>query len=87
MPNLKSAIKRTRTTERRAAINRLRRSRITTARGKIQEAVTMDDKAKAELALKEFCSAMDKAAQTNVVSKNKADRSKSRATKRVAALA
>jgi small subunit ribosomal protein S20 len=87
MPNLKSAIKRTRTTERRTVINRVRRSRITTARAKLQNAVMMEDKSKAELAFQEFCSALDKAAKTNVVSKNKAARSKSRAAKRLASLA
>jgi small subunit ribosomal protein S20 len=87
MPNLKSSIKRTRTTEQRTIINSVRRSRISTARSKLQTAVTMEDKPTAELAYREFCSALDKAAKTNVVSKNKADRSKSRAAKHLAILA
>lgn len=86
MPNIKSAEKRVRQTVTRTANNKVKRSRITSNRSKLADAVRSGDKAKASEALKAFSSTLDKAAKAGVISSNKADRSKSRATKAVAKL-
>jgi small subunit ribosomal protein S20 len=86
MPNIKSAEKRVRQTVKRTASNKVKRSRITSSRSKLADAIRGGDKAKAAEALKGFSSTLDKAVKAGVVSSNKADRSKSRATKAVAKL-
>ena len=81
MPNIKSAIKRQKQTVELTARNKVRKSRITTARRKMLTAIQMGDAAKSESSYREFCSALDKAAKAGVIKSNKADRSKSRAVK------
>jgi small subunit ribosomal protein S20 len=86
MPNIKSAEKRVRQTEKSTATNKIKRSRITTARSKLAAAIHNADKEQAQAALKGFSSALDKAVKGGVIKANKADRSKARATKAVAKL-
>ena len=66
MPNTKSAIKRTRSTERKQQVNR---------------AVKEGNKDGATSALKDVSSAYDKAAKKGVIHRNKADNKKSRLSK------
>ena len=84
MPNIKSAEKRVRQTVKQTANNKIKRSRISTARGKLAAAIHAGDKEKAAAVLPEFSSALDKAVKAGVIKANKADRSKSRAVKAVA---
>jgi small subunit ribosomal protein S20 len=84
MPNIKSAEKRMRQTVTCTEINKSKKSRINSTRRTLLEAVESGDKTKAQAALTGFCSALDKGAKTGVIKSNKADRSKSRATKSVA---
>lgn len=81
MPNIKSAKKRQRQTVGRTARNKVRKSRITTARRKLLGAIQVGDTAKAESSYREFCSALDKAAKAGIINANRADRSKARAVK------
>ncbi|MFU8780404.1 MAG: 30S ribosomal protein S20 [Kiritimatiellia bacterium] len=84
MPNIKSAIKRQKQSVERTARNKVRKSRIATAKRKMLTAIQMGDTAKSESSYREFCSALDKAAKLGVIKSNKADRSKSRAVKALA---
>ncbi|MGI5870004.1 MAG: 30S ribosomal protein S20 [Kiritimatiellia bacterium] len=84
MPNIKSAIKRARTSEAKRKINNANKSRLNTARRAYADVIaTGDDAAKAE-AFKIFSSAIDKAAKQGVISQNAAARRKSRAFKKLA---
>ena len=84
MPNIKSAEKRMRQTVTCTEINKSKKSRINSSRRSLAAAVEAGDKTKAQDALSGFCSALDKGAKSGVIKSNKADRSKSRATKLVA---
>ena len=86
MPNIKSAKKRLRTAEKNRVLNKTRRSRVTTTRRKFMEAAAGDDQAAGRQAFNAYCSALDKAVKRGVLLKNNADRRKSRAAKRLAAL-
>ena len=86
MPNIKSAIKRMRTSNRQADVNRRLKSRVTTARRAFQEAVTVGDKTRGEAAYNALASALDRAAKHGTIKRNKADRSKSRANKHLVAM-
>jgi len=86
MPNIRSAAKRARTSEKRRIANRAVISRIATVRQQFLDAVAGGDKAKGAEKLRQFFSVLDSAAHTNVIRRNNADRSKARAAKRLAAL-
>jgi len=81
MPNTKSAIKRTRSTERKQKVNRAIKSRIGTLERKLKDLVKEGNKEEATTALKNVASAYDKAAKKGVVHRNKANNKKSRLTK------
>lgn len=87
MPNIKSAIKRVGTSERRRVANKGVKSRIATLRRMLSQAVTDGDKAAGEKTYRAYCSAVDKAAKNGTIKKNAASRRKSRAAKRLAAVA
>ncbi len=87
MPNIKSAIKRMRTSARQTATNRQIKTRISSTRRKFLDAVAHGDKAVCQQAYNTFASALDKAAKSGTIKKNTADRSKARATKRLATVA
>ncbi len=86
MPNIKSAKKRLRTSEKARQGNRSVKSRITTARAKFYAAVAGDDKATAQTTFNTYCSALDMAVKRGAIKKNNANRRKSRAALRMNAL-
>ena len=83
MPQIKSAIKRTRQNEKRNAHNRTRRSRMRTL---IKKVFSTTDKAEAEIALKEATSFIDRMSVKGVIHKNNAARRKAQLTKHVNSL-
>jgi small subunit ribosomal protein S20 len=83
MPNIKSAKKRLRTSEKARQGNKSVKSRITTTRRSFYTAVVGDDQAAARTALSTYCSALDKGVKRGAIKKNNASRRKSRATQRM----
>ena len=79
MPNIKSAIKRVKTSEKNRQANASNKSRLNTARRNYLAAVTTGDEAVRFEAFKTFSQAIDKAAKAGVISKNAIARRKSRA--------
>ncbi|MFN2350713.1 MAG: 30S ribosomal protein S20 [Kiritimatiellia bacterium] len=86
MPNIKSAMKRMRTSEKARVRNRSVKTRITSARRDVMEAFVATDKEKAVGNFRACCSVLDKAAKQGVVKKNTAIRRKRRAAAKLAAL-
>jgi small subunit ribosomal protein S20 len=84
LPNVKSAEKRMRTAAKRAARNKMQRSRLRTAIKKARQADTADV---AETAYLEAKSLLDRAARKRLVHPNKAARLKSRLARRANAQA
>lgn len=84
MANTKSALKRIRQTERRTERNRAEKSRLKTLRKKVTAAVDGGKKDEAETAFRDFASAVDRAAKTQLIHKNAASRLKSNASAQVA---
>lgn len=82
MPNVKSAEKRMRTAEKRAARNRTQRSRLRTAVKKARQAESAEE---VTAAYREAKSLLDRAARKNLVHPNKAARLKSRLAKQARA--
>ncbi len=74
MPNTKSAEKRVRQEQKRAAHNRAQRSRMKTALKKVLQA---DSAAEAQPALKEASALLDRFASRHLIHRNKAARKKS----------
>jgi small subunit ribosomal protein S20 len=87
MPNLKSAKKRMRVSERQRRENYAVRSRVRRHRRRFLEALTGQDKTVLQRAFSEYCSILDKAAKRNVLKKNTAIRYKSRAANKMRAVA
>jgi len=83
MPNIKSAIKRVKTSEARNAKNTMEKSAMRTAIKKVEAAVTLKDAAAAKEALVVASSKLDKAARKGLIHKNAAARKKSRLMKKV----
>ncbi|MDQ8201655.1 30S ribosomal protein S20 [Pelagicoccus sp. SDUM812003] len=82
MANTKSAIKNHRKTVARTLHNRSRKSRIKTLAKKVQLlAAEGSDKEALKSAAIEFVSAMDRAAKTNLIHANKANRAKASVAK------
>ena len=79
MPNIKSAIKRVKTSEKSRQRNTANKSRMNSARRTFLADITVGDNASHAEAFKKFSSAVDKAAKAGVISKNAASRRKSRA--------
>ncbi len=86
MPNIASAKKRLRQDVKRRYRNRLRKNACKGTKAEFIAAVESGDAATAEAALSKCFSALDKAARKNTISKNKASRTKSRLTARLAAI-
>lgn len=84
MPNIKSAIKRARTSEVKRKINNANKSRVNTARNAFADVIATGDAAAKAEAFKAFSSAVDKAAKQGVISENAAARRKARAYKKIA---
>ncbi len=81
MANLKSSIKRIRSSRRRAAYNLVHRSRSKTFVKKARELIAQKKFDEAQVVIQQAISALDKAAQKGVVHKNNAARRKSRLVK------
>ena len=86
MPNIKSAIKRMKTSEEAHQRNKAVKSNITTLRRKFMATVATGEKDASTAAFIAYCSVLDKGVKKGVVKANTRDRSKSRAHARVAAL-
>ncbi|MDD3960166.1 MAG: 30S ribosomal protein S20 [Oscillospiraceae bacterium] len=80
MPNIKSAIKRVRTSEKKNAENKMLKSELRTVIKKAKASVASSDE-KAEVLVKAAQKAIDQAAAKNLMHKNAAARKKSRMTK------
>lgn len=87
MPNLKSAKKRMRVSERQRKENYAVRSRVRRYRRRFLAAVDSGETATMKTAYSEYCSILDKAAKRNVLKKNTAIRYKSRAANKMRAVA
>ncbi|MBM7604763.1 30S ribosomal protein S20 [Metabacillus litoralis] len=83
MPNIKSAIKRVKTSNERNAHNSTIKSAMRTAIKKVDALVLTNDADNAKAALVEANKRIDKAAQSGLVHKNTAARYKSRLAKSV----
>lgn len=83
MPNKKSALKRTRQSEKRRLRNR---SRLVSARNQVKRLVKLTDKTEAEKLLPDVVSRLDKLAQKNIIHKNTAANQKSRLVRYVSTL-
>jgi|GEM_PF-280084 len=81
LANLKSSLKRIRSSRRRAAYNRIHRSRSKTLVKKARGLITDKKLDEAQEAIRQAISALDKAAQKGVLHKNNAARRKSRLMK------
>ena len=86
MPNIASAKKRARQTEKRTVINHARKSRIRSFTRKVEEALASGDKTAAETALKAAEPEIMRGVSKGVIHKNTAARKVSRLTKRVTKL-
>ncbi|MBL6008119.1 30S ribosomal protein S20 [Bacillus halotolerans] len=83
MPNIKSAIKRTKTNNERRAHNATIKSAMRTAIKQVEASVASNEADKAKTALTEAAKRIDKAVKTGLVHKNAAARYKSRLAKKV----
>jgi small subunit ribosomal protein S20 len=86
MPNIKSAIKRVKTSEARNAQNTTVKSATRTAVKKAEAAITLNDATAAKEAVVTASSKLDKAAAKGLIHKNAAARKKSRLMKKTNAL-
>jgi len=87
MANSPSALKRARQNVTRTDRNKSVRTRVRTERKRVNEAILAGDKTAAQDAFKLMCSVTDKAGRANIISPNAADRYKSRAALKIAAMA
>lgn len=86
MANIKSAIKRVRVNNDARLRNQALKSDLRTAVKHVETAVSNNDAATAKTALLTASSKIDKAAQSGVIHRNKANRQKSNLTKKVNSL-
>lgn len=87
MPNLKSAWKRMRTSEKNRQRNKSCKSQIKTIEKKLRDAAEGSDKDAAALILKDMFSKLDKAAKGGIIANNKRNRKKSQLASLVAKIA
>jgi small subunit ribosomal protein S20 len=87
MPNTRSAIKRTRSSAKKGAHNSTISARLKTLEKKFNASLEAKNSEVAATELRTIIAAFDKASKSNVVHKCKADRKKSRLTKRFNTLA
>ena len=86
MPNNKSAEKRLRQADRARERNRAMKSLVGSQRSTLDEAVVGKDKEKGAAAFRDYTSAIDRAVKKGVMSKNTANRRKSRAHQLLASI-
>lgn len=87
MPNIQSAKKRMKTSEKSRLNNRTKKGTVSARRSKLYAAFKAGDKAGAEAVLPTYFSAVDKAVKAGTLTKNAANRRKSRASARLTAMA
>jgi small subunit ribosomal protein S20 len=87
MANTVSSLKRVRITERRTAVNRMRKTRLRHQIRTIRRLIEQKDSAGATKAMPETFSVVDRAAKWGIIKKNTAARYKSRLTLRVRKIA
>jgi small subunit ribosomal protein S20 len=87
MPNIEGAAKRARQAIRRHARNVDAKTGLKTQRGKLFAAVTQKNAEKGVAEYKAYCSMLDKLAKRGIITKNTAQRRKTRAANRVRGLA
>ena len=83
MPNIKSAIRRTKRTQRQTSVNRIRKNKYKSAIKKMQEYIGTGKMNEAKKFLPKFHSQLMKVAKTGVISKKTASRKISRVTKKI----
>jgi small subunit ribosomal protein S20 len=83
MPNIKSAIKRVRTSDERRAQNASEKSAMRSAVKNFEALVTNNELENAKAAYLEASSKLDKAARKGLINKNVANRQKSRLAKKL----
>ncbi|OGX60591.1 MAG: 30S ribosomal protein S20 [Paenibacillus sp. RIFOXYA1_FULL_44_5] len=83
MPNIKSAIKRVKTSEKRRLQNASQKSALRTAIKAAETAITTNNAEVAQTALLLASKKLDKAASKGLIHKNAASRKKSRLAKRI----
>ncbi|MEW5826622.1 MAG: 30S ribosomal protein S20 [Candidatus Bipolaricaulota bacterium] len=86
IPNIASASKRLRQSEKRRGLNRARKAALKRVVKQIRQFLVAGDKKEAVALLPQLAKAADKAAQRNTIHKNRASRIKSRWAKKVQAL-
>lgn len=86
MANHKSAEKRARQSNRRKVVNTTRKGRVKTLEKRLLNAIGLKDVAAAKELYKSFVSFLDRAAKSSVVSRNHANRKKSRLATRLSVL-
>ena len=86
MPNIRSAVKRTRTSEKRRAANKSVKGRIAATRRKLHAAVAKNDKTECSRIFRKYCSQLDKAVKKGTLKANAASRRKSVAAKKMRVL-
>jgi small subunit ribosomal protein S20 len=86
MANIKSAIKRNRQAEKRRVTNRSVKTRVNTARTKFLQAVEEGDASMAESSYRAYCSVLDKATKSGVITLRGVSRRKSRGAQKLAAV-
>lgn len=79
MPNIKSAAKRARTSEKSRRRNAEAKSALKTIRKSLLAAIAENSAPKTQAAYRAFCSALDKGVKHGILAKNTAIRKKSRA--------
>ena len=79
MPNIKSAKKRLRQSQRQRKVNLPLRTRIKTCRNSFLEALAAGDREAGRKTYSAYCSSLDKAAKSGTLAPNTATRSKTRA--------
>jgi small subunit ribosomal protein S20 len=87
MANHFSAIKRTRSTEHKTQVNRMRKTRMRHAIRSLRRLLDKKDKPSAEKLIPRTFSVIDRAAKWGIIKDNTASRHKSRLTRRLRSLA
>ena len=83
MPNIKSAIRRTKRTQIQTSVNRIRKNKYKSAIKKMQYYIGTGKMNEAKKFLPKFYSQLTKVAKTGVISKKTASRKISRVTKKI----
>ena len=83
MPNIKSAIKRDKFSEKKNLRNRIAKTKVKTAVKKYGAAITAGDKAAAEALMRAASGEVDKAASKGVIHRNAANRKKAQLAKKL----